>query len=197
MLITVYFYSLIIQDILKNTPRDHTDYIDLENSLDAMIKVANFLNTKKGEANDRLKINSIFDTLTFSNRENQDIVIVIILSFLNLFDQHLREIPSRKYLGEFISIDCIIQNRKKQKFSVFVFNDMLLFTRKKTKKSKTHIILRDVTVIERTRGGFTVEDNDNHIIFFLNRGMMFLEVKVLGKFYSCSKCDFKVKKIDD
>lgn len=57
-------YSLLLQDLVKHTWNDHRDYNNLKQALQKMDEVANYLNQKKREYDDRDKVVQIEKKLT-------------------------------------------------------------------------------------------------------------------------------------
>jgi len=106
-------YVMLLQDLLQNTVPTHSDYDDLSISLWKMKKVADYINDKKKDADNIHEVLTVQDKLT--GKFDGDLVLAQ---------------PHRRYLKE----GFLMEVEEKKKIYYFLFNDLMIGTKKKTQK---------------------------------------------------------------
>jgi len=135
-------YVLLLMDLLKNTPREHPDYILVEKSTEAMREVAFQINTAISQAESRakcIKIHSIIDTKFGS----KTLPITTLLE------------PHRVFIKDGVLLKQFPNDRKPRRF--FLFNDLLIYTHPTVLHSERlivdHTFFLETTFIEDTNPG--------------------------------------------
>jgi len=109
-------YVMLLQDLVQNTRPTHSDYGDLNISLWKMKSVADYINDKKRDADNIHEVLTVQDKL--SGKFENDLILAQ---------------PHRRYLREGYLMDV----DEKKKVYYFLFNDLLIGTKKKTHKRTT------------------------------------------------------------
>lgn len=112
-------YVLLLKDVLRYTLEDDPDYEKLTRALDKMKGVADDLNKKKKDAEDRDLLREIEKKLIFSSSGNY-----------GDFDS-LLSVQSRRYIGEGDGtvICSTVEKGKAKNMHIFLFNDIICFTK--------------------------------------------------------------------
>jgi hypothetical protein len=127
-------YQLLLQEVLKNTPRGHHDFADLENSLKIVVNVANHLNNQRKYKEAQTRVVSVTrrleDTLNNTKlREQLDEEVVSLM-------EHAKATvvaPHRHYVDECkVKFGRIEKEGEDQKvhtltYDMILFIDLLLF----------------------------------------------------------------------
>ncbi|KAF2074349.1 hypothetical protein CYY_004325 [Polysphondylium violaceum] len=132
-------YTLLLQDLVKNTWSDHLDYKNLTESLKKMQEVATYVNEKKREAENIAKVTEIQN------------------NFIGKFD-NLAE-PHRRFVFEG-NLSVINPNGKESQRVIFLFNDVLIGTKPITSglvKKKVSLKVKESIRMNL----ITVRDNSN------------------------------------
>jgi len=114
-------YVLLLKELVKFTPVDHPDYSYLEKSLTTLEEVASSINKKKADSESQFQVKVVMSSLVGSDEDTRKKI------------QRIGGVPWRRYMFE-DEIQCNINDRKKQSYHVFCFNDLLVFTRRSKKK---------------------------------------------------------------
>ena len=101
-------YVLLLQELLKCTPEDDPDHSKLVLALEKMRAVADDLNKKKKDAEDREVLKSVAKRLVLTDSEP------------------LLAVPSRRFVkeGEVVVLASFIEKGKAKNFYAFLFNDI-------------------------------------------------------------------------
>lgn len=112
-------YVLLLKDVLRYTLEDDPDYEKLTRALDKMKGVADDLNKKKKDAEDRDLLREIEKKLIFSSSGNY-----------GDFDS-LLSVQSRRCIGEGDGtvICSTVEKGKAKNMHIFLFNDIICFTK--------------------------------------------------------------------
>lgn len=123
-------YVLLLKDVLKYTPEDDPDYEKLTRALDKMRAVADDLNKKKKDAEDRDLLRHIDKKLIFNSNGNY-----------GDFDS-LLSVQSRRYIGEGDGtvICSTVEKGKPKGMHIFLFNDIVCFTKPSISGGKYKVI---------------------------------------------------------
>eukprot|EP00824_Muranothrix_gubernata_P019025 TRINITY_DN38545_c0_g1_i1.p1 TRINITY_DN38545_c0_g1~~TRINITY_DN38545_c0_g1_i1.p1 ORF type:complete len:557 (-),score=134.50 TRINITY_DN38545_c0_g1_i1:67-1710(-) len=97
-------YRLLLEDLVKNTPPEHGDFVNIVDSLEAIKQIADFVNERKREAENLMKV-------------------VEVKTNLIGYDKNLVE-PHRHYVREGIVTHVKRLNIKER--YLFLFNDILI-----------------------------------------------------------------------
>jgi hypothetical protein len=103
-------YVLLLQEMLKYTPPSHRDHENLKKALENMAELANYINTHKNTADNITKLLQIQDRII--NWPGSESLVK----------------PRRQIIRE-----GTLLNVKKNKLTVVLFNDALLYTKPKSK----------------------------------------------------------------
>eukprot|EP01103_Thecamoeba_quadrilineata_P015255 TRINITY_DN4757_c0_g1_i2.p1 TRINITY_DN4757_c0_g1~~TRINITY_DN4757_c0_g1_i2.p1 ORF type:complete len:581 (+),score=94.89 TRINITY_DN4757_c0_g1_i2:13-1755(+) len=112
-------YVLLIQDLLKFTEQNHQDYELLNKALVIIKEVADYVNANKSSADHITKLHNISTRITDYPKKEDPLVQ-----------------PKRNLLRE----GCL--HWKKQRYYVFLFNDVVLFTKPIGKRYKFRFLIK-------------------------------------------------------
>eukprot|EP01100_Stratorugosa_tubuloviscum_P000923 TRINITY_DN1201_c5_g1_i1.p1 TRINITY_DN1201_c5_g1~~TRINITY_DN1201_c5_g1_i1.p1 ORF type:complete len:1127 (-),score=499.92 TRINITY_DN1201_c5_g1_i1:73-3453(-) len=143
-------YVMLMQEIVKNTHETHIDYDDAQAALSKVKEIAEYLNDKKREAENKEKLQELEKKITALPPE------------IKIY--HL----SRKLYREGV-IDCVVRGKKKTKKNAILFSDIVIICSSKYKFSDA-VILNDAnyTIDEITDGpnAFSIKLIDKKVITF-------------------------------
>jgi len=112
-------YPLLFRELLKNTPKDHADYPNIENCFTKVQEVAEYVNEKQRSNESAKKMVELQDNLVDFPKG------FVIVS------------PSRKFMreGNFIKVN---DRGKQQDRTLFLFNDLILYCKAQIFKRTTY-----------------------------------------------------------
>jgi hypothetical protein len=128
-------YQLLLDGLVKATPKDHPDYTDLSSALKQIVSVADYMNERKRDVENILHMTNLQGQMLY-----KDDKFVPIVS------------PTRRYRrdGNFE----VYLNGERSPFSyIFLFTDAVLFTKQKKKGFLffSLVLLKDINVTEGTK----------------------------------------------
>jgi hypothetical protein len=147
-------YTLLLNDILRATNKEHPDYGGLEEALDKIRKLAAFVNEKKREAEDAATVISVLQRIT--KKRPSDLLT-----------------HSRKFVKEGPLSFGENGNVKYKDGYVFLFSDLVVFTSKITNKNeftyRGQLSLRNSSVENlkseaKIKFGMVIKNNRNFLL---------------------------------
>jgi hypothetical protein len=115
-------YQLLLEQLLKATPLEHPDRADLASALQQIVAVADYMNERKRDVENLLKVTNLQSNLVYKNGVN----FVPIVT------------PVRRYRREGL-FEVFIRNERSPYNYLFLFTDALLFTKQKQKKKGCYL----------------------------------------------------------
>jgi hypothetical protein len=137
-------YNLLLEELLSHTSSQHPDYHDLCKALKMMKEVANIVNESL-------------------NSEMSDNIIKIQKAFIREIDILA---PDRKFIRQG-SAFALVEKGRKEKVTLFLFNDIILIA-KKHHKLRQHISLLTSSI---KKPDTLIENEDPNLCFILNTPM--------------------------